>query len=122
MGLTNIEQKVKGGEESICTTCAHNKVCRYMDNQPCVECSQYAGPEQHGRWSKFYKSGNKVEAGWVSSCCDRWNNRQSNFCPTCGKRMDREMVKNIAAYFRVATEEQADIFFGREKNTENSEK
>ena len=43
-----------------------------------------------GRWSKFYKSGNKVEDGWVSSCCDMWNNRQSNYCPNCGARMKGE--------------------------------
>ena len=45
-------------------------------------------PVVHGRWSKFYKSGNMVEEGFVSSCCDMWNERRSNFCPNCGARMD----------------------------------
>ena len=42
----------------------------------------------HGRWTKFYKSGNKVNEGWVSSCCDMWNERKSPYCPNCGARMD----------------------------------
>lgn len=45
-------------------------------------------PVRHGRWSKFYKSGNKVEEGFVSSCCDMWNERRSPFCPNCGALMD----------------------------------
>ena len=45
-------------------------------------------PVVHGRWSKFYKSGNMVEEGFVSSCCDMWNERRSPYCPNCGARMD----------------------------------
>lgn len=47
----------------------------------------YAIPVVHGRWTRFYKSGNKVQEGFVSSCCDMWNERRSNYCPNCGARM-----------------------------------
>jgi len=68
MALTNIEQSIKGGEESICKTCAHNRVCRYMDNQPCIECSQYA--EQEPQWISVEKSlPNEWEPVLVWSCC-----------------------------------------------------
>lgn len=36
-----IFQKVKNGGMSICVSCAHRKVCKGIDNQPCVECNQF---------------------------------------------------------------------------------
>lgn len=36
-----IEQKLKNGAESICDKCFHGKVCRAIDNQPCIECNQF---------------------------------------------------------------------------------
>ena len=36
-----VEQKIKGGADSICPKCFHSKVCRARDNQPCVECNQF---------------------------------------------------------------------------------
>lgn len=36
-----INQKIQGGKESICQSCAHRFVCRAYDNQPCVECNHF---------------------------------------------------------------------------------
>ena len=43
---------------------------------------------RHGMWSRFYKSGVEVYEGFVSSCCDMWNERRSHYCPNCGCLMD----------------------------------
>lgn len=40
-GLMKIEQKIKAGEETICSSCIHKEVCRAIENQPCIECSHY---------------------------------------------------------------------------------
>lgn len=42
----------------------------------------------HGRWVTHYRSGTPVAEGYVSTCCDMWNNRKSDFCPNCGAKMD----------------------------------
>ena len=42
----------------------------------------------HGRWVKHYRSGTTVADGYVSTCCDMWNNRKSDYCPNCGAKMD----------------------------------
>jgi hypothetical protein len=42
---------------------------------------------KHGQWLKHYQSGVTVSEGFVSSCCDMWNERKSNYCPRCGARM-----------------------------------
>lgn len=43
---------------------------------------------RHGRWVTHYRSGTTVAEGYVSTCCDMWNNRKSDFCPNCGARID----------------------------------
>lgn len=45
---------------------------------------------KHGQWQKYYKSGTTVKNGFVSSCCDMWNERKSHYCPHCGAKMDEE--------------------------------
>lgn len=45
-------------------------------------------PVVHGRWMDHYRSGVTVAEGGVSSCCDMWNDRRSNYCPNCGAKMD----------------------------------
>lgn len=40
-----------------------------------------------GQWRKHYLSGCKVGSGFVSSCCDMWSQRDSRFCPDCGRMM-----------------------------------
>ena len=42
----------------------------------------------HGRWVTHYRSGTLVAKGYVSTCCDMWNNRKSDYCPSCGAKMD----------------------------------
>ena len=42
----------------------------------------------HGRWVTYYRSGTTVAEGYVSTCCDMWNNRKSDYCPNCGAKMD----------------------------------
>lgn len=45
---------------------------------------------KHGEWQKHYKSGTTVSDGFVSSCCDMWNERKAPYCPNCGAKMDGE--------------------------------
>lgn len=45
---------------------------------------------KHGQWQKHYKSGTTVSDGFVSSCCDMWNERKTSYCPHCGAKMDGE--------------------------------
>ena len=45
-------------------------------------------PVVHGRWVTHYRSGTTVAEGYVSTCCDMWNNRKSPYCPNCGAKMD----------------------------------
>ncbi len=45
---------------------------------------------KHGQWKKHYKSGTTVSDGFVSSCCDMWNERKTPYCPNCGAKMDGE--------------------------------
>lgn len=43
---------------------------------------------KRGYWQNKYRSGTTIKEGVVSSCCDMWNNRKSQFCPNCGARME----------------------------------
>lgn len=45
-------------------------------------------PVRHGHWITHYRSGTPVAEGYVSTCCDMWNNRKSDYCPNCGAKMD----------------------------------
>ena len=47
-------------------------------------------PVRHGRWVTHYRSGTTVAEGYVSTCCDMWNNRKSDYCPNCGAIMMEE--------------------------------
>lgn len=42
---------------------------------------------KHAKWNSKYKSGETVTKGFVSSCCDMWNERKTNYCPHCGAKM-----------------------------------
>lgn len=42
----------------------------------------------HGQWVTHYRSGTPVAEGYVSTCCDMWNNRRSDYCPNCWAKMD----------------------------------
>lgn len=45
-------------------------------------------PVVHGRWVTHYRSGTTVAEGYVSTCCDMWNSRKSDYYPNCGAKMD----------------------------------
>lgn len=45
-------------------------------------------PVVYGQWVTHYRSGTPVAEGYVSTCCDMWNNRKSDYCPHCGAKMD----------------------------------
>ena len=43
---------------------------------------------KRARWNNKYRSGAVVDKGVVSSCCDMWNERKTNYCPHCGAKMN----------------------------------
>ena len=45
-------------------------------------------PVVRGRWVTHYRSGTPAGDGYVSTCCDMWNKRKSDYCPNCGAKMD----------------------------------
>lgn len=55
-----------------------------IDKEPAAD----VAPVRYGTWGKVYKSGVTVEEGYVSSCCDMWNERKTHWCPNCGAIMD----------------------------------
>lgn len=57
---------------------------RYVKRQPAAD----VAPVAHGLWVTHYRSGTPVAEGYVSTCCDMWNNRKSDYCPNCGAKMD----------------------------------
>lgn len=57
-----------------------------IDQLPAADVS----PVQHGRWEYKYQSGTVPKRGFVSSCCDRWVERRTDYCPYCGAKMDLE--------------------------------
>lgn len=56
----------------------------FIKNRPAAD----VAPVVHGRWVTYYRSGTTVAEGYVSTCCDMWNNRKSDYCPNCGAKMD----------------------------------
>lgn len=61
-----------------------NKSCCPILNAPTADVAEV----KHGEWLKHYQSGVTVSEGFVSSCCDMWNERKTPYCPNCGARMD----------------------------------
>lgn len=59
-------------------------LCKLVDDEPTADVQEV----KHGYWQNKYRSGTTIKEGVVSSCCDMWNNRKSQFCPNCGARMD----------------------------------
>lgn len=64
----------------------NSSIADIINEQPTVDAQKV----KHGKWQNKYRGGTTVEEGVVSSCCDMWNNRKSQFCPNCGARMDGE--------------------------------
>ena len=60
----------------------------YTMRCPVVDCDDCPLEEvKQGEWNKSYQSGMRVSNGFVSSCCDMWNERKSSHCPNCGTPM-----------------------------------
>ena len=72
-----------GGESGIYAD-AYNDLAEDFYSIPAAD----VAPVVHGRWMEHYRSGVTVAEGGVSSCCDMWNDRRSNYCPNCGAKMD----------------------------------
>lgn len=66
----------------------------FRDAKKAVEAAKTVGavPVSHGKWVPMYRSGVKVERGYVSTCCDMWAERKSPYCPQCGARMDGDKL------------------------------
>ena len=63
---------------------AWDEIIDALENIPSAD----VAPVVHGRWVTHYRSGTPVAEGYVSTCCDMWNNHKSNYCPHCGAIMD----------------------------------
>lgn len=90
--MRNIKQKIHANAESICKTCIHSNVCWAIDNQPCVECSQYE-PVKIGRWI-LGTGENALQKGYrmCSQCGEIVKYAYTfygkhNYCPNCGAYM-----------------------------------
>ena len=62
----------------------NSSIADIINEQPTADVQEV----KHGYWQNKYRSGTTIKEGVVSSCCDMWNNRKSQFCPNCGARMD----------------------------------
>lgn len=72
-----IQQRLRADADSICFKCFHRKVCRAIDNQPCIECNQFTDvngvtvqqwipvserlPEKYGKYLCRYVFGGSAE-------------------------------------------------------------
>ena len=74
---------------------AYDRAARIIDQMPTIE----AEPVRHGRWWRYpFKT-----ASWRCDQCHHLADRQTQFCPNCGARMDAtdtNVVKDIPAVNR----------------------
>lgn len=63
---------------------AYAVALREIRNAPAADVAEVV----HGQWVTHYRSGTPVAEGYVSTCCDMWNNRRSDYCSNCGAKMD----------------------------------
>lgn len=63
---------------------AWDEIIDALENIPAAD----VAPVVNGRWVTHYRRGTPVAEGYVSTCCDMWNNRKSDYCPSCGAKMD----------------------------------
>lgn len=72
-----------GGESGIYAD-AYNDLAEDFYSIPTAD----VAPVAHGRWVTHYRSGTPVAEGYVSTCCDMWNNRKTDYCSSCGAKTD----------------------------------
>lgn len=72
-----IFQKVKNGGMSICVSCAHRKVCKGIDNQPCVECNQFLNEDK-----KPQTNADRIRAMSDEELA-KWLNSSGCICESC---------------------------------------
>ena len=72
---------------AVCIRCCATSGLTYT-SQKAKEAWNRRAEVVYGRWVTHYRSGTTVAEGYVSTCCDMWNNRKSNYCPHCGAKMD----------------------------------
>lgn len=72
---------------------AYSVALREIRNAPAADVAEVV----HGQWLTHYRSGVTAAAGFVSSCCDMWAERRSNYCPYCGAKMSggEEIVRLV---------------------------
>lgn len=58
---------------------SRERIANLIARQPTIE----AKPVKHGHWED-------CSNGWMCSCCERDNTKDTPFCPNCGARMDGE--------------------------------
>jgi len=84
-----LKQKIQANGKSICQSCFHNKICRVIDNQPCIECNQYINIDEDE--AEFIKCNNN--SGYkCSNCKARVSNSDvlngnHKYCYKCGKKI-----------------------------------
>ena len=76
------------GQRSPCRSPAQNRMLDCLKAAVIRIPAADVAPVVHGRWVTHYRSGTPVAEGYVSTCCDMWNNRKSDYCPNCGAKMD----------------------------------
>lgn len=84
MRLIDADQFILTLMDAVLSSVDEDTILDLVDSIPTVD----AVPVVHGRWVTHYRSGTTVAEGYVSTCCDMWNNRKSDYCPNCGAKMD----------------------------------
>lgn len=61
------------------------RIANLIARQPTIE----ANSIKHGHWED-------CSNGWMCSCCERDNTKDTPFCPNCGARMDGDRMTNYS--------------------------
>lgn len=87
-GMRRVKNDINDNDYELCVSCAHElRKWFNIENAPDTVVST-AVHGVRGRWVTHYRSGTPVAEGYVSTCCDMWNNRKSDYCPSCGAIME----------------------------------
>lgn len=71
------------GENSFVERMFADGVYSVLENFPSAD----VVPVVHGRWEPIINAYGKLE-GWIHKCCGTETKQKSNYCPSCGCRMD----------------------------------